>query len=276
MTQLENMNDVQFLAKKNAEITRLKLIQAGLILVVIALASAIAVIAIASRFQEPKPSPNVDVITRKPVNGKDCSVLKFPKVVTAGEPFQYTTCGQKLIAVDATVLYQITCDVEGSQQLVPLGTAYSDFKTGEFEVTRTFSITSTRLQNSDKCYFESVPTYTLYQVDNSGAQRSFEVREPIKSTEFKLIVPEDQQAVTVTPTRSSTSQSPEGGQRQTIAANPTPSENGGDERSQATTSGGAGSDPNEGNGSNKNSQPIKLELDLPLLPPVAIGIGPNT
>lgn len=285
MTQLENMNDVQFLAKKNAEITRLKLIQAVLIIIVILLAVVIAAIALLSRFSQPTPTPTLDVISRESVNGKDCKNLTFPKVVTAGKPFKYTTCGKKLVDADATVTYQLTCNINGAQQTTPLGTIYSKFPKGEFDrqVSSTIPV-STRILNSPKCRFISIPVYTFYQTDQGGNQRSFDVKEPIESTEFKLIVPEDaiqqlsnngSSSATPSSARSNTPATPS--DRQQVATT-TPS--GGTENTKPTntTSGGAGGNGNGNNsGSDDEEDPaitnlLKLNLDAPLLPPIGVTI----
>lgn len=277
MTRLDNMDDVQFLKKKNAEITRLKLIQAGLILVVIALAVTIAAIALLSRFGQPTPTPTVDVITRNPVHGRDCKKLAFPKVVTAGESFQYRTCGQKLVEADATVNYQLTCDVEGAQQTTPLGNVYSDFGKGVFDrvVSSTIPV-STRIQSSPKCHFTSIPVYTFYQVDQGGNQRAFDVKEPIDSTDFKLIVPEDAvQQLSGGASTSSTRKQPDVTNRQQVATtNPGGSKE--NTNPTTTTSGGTGGGNGGGSGDEEDTasdQILQLQLNTPFLPSVGLDIG---
>ena len=278
MTELNNMYDVTFLTKKNAEITRLKLIQAGLIIVVVILAITLAAVALLSRFSQPTATPSLDVITREPVNGRDCKKLAFPKVVTAGESFQYKTCGQKLVDADATVNYQLTCDIEGAQQTTPLGNVYSDFGKGEFdrEVSSTIPV-STRIQSSKKCHFTSIPVYTFYQVDQGGNQRAFDVKEPIDSTDFELIVPEDA-VQQLSQTSTSAAKQPTANNRQQVATtNPSGSiEN---TNPTTTTSGGSGSGSGGGSGDEDdtddtaNDKLLQLQLDAPLIPPIGINLG---
>lgn len=283
MTQLENMNDVQFLAKKNAEITKLKLIQAGLILVIIALAVTISVIAILSRISQPAPEPKVDVIQRAtfcdgkysvhiPEGFKDCD--KKP-TITAGEPFVYNTTGKKLVANGANVKFQLVCELKGNEQLTSLGEVYSNIPAGDYNLKRTYTIPiNSRIMSSDNCTFQSIATYTFYQADQAGTERSFDVMEVGRSNPFKLVVPEDAEP---TATTQSTNNVPQPVQQQNVAVVP-----------QSSTTAQPASDPidttnqPEGNGSTGGSsngiisqtlQPTTTFLDNTLDPLLKL---PNT
>lgn len=288
MTHLDNMNDVEFLARKNAEITRLKLIQAGLILLVIALAITIAAIALISRFGNPTAEPSIDVIQREAFDGKD-STIRIPNTyqpgdktptITAGESFTYNTKGKKLQDVGGVVSYQLNCKIDGIEQLTSLGEAYSNLGRGDFNTTRAFTIPiSSRLQNSDHCRLQTITTYTFYQSDQGGTLRPINVTEIGMSNEFKLRIPED-----VEPDAGQTSGAVGANIKPVIpnqppaTAAPTPLAL--EDNDQPTTSGGPGGDDNNGSdegsgagnpdtGGEEERQSL-LEVDLPLLPPIKI------
>lgn len=189
------MSDVEILAKKNDEVTRLKLIQSGLIIFILLLLSTLVFILIVARFQEPSPTPQVRVIERELFEGK--YGLKVPDTITVGELFTYEAKGKKLVNNDAEVRLQTVCTVNGAQNIQTISTFFSNGVRGAFHIKRTTSVpVSTKAVASDDCYLESISSFTFYQVDSNGLSRSFVVTETGKSNKFKLLAPQEEVSTT--------------------------------------------------------------------------------
>lgn len=194
------LTDIEILDKKNSEIRKLRLKNAGQWILICLLAVTIAAIALVSRFGNPTPQPNINVIDR-PAFDKDGSNIRIPATynpgderptITAGAPFTYNTRGKKLEAIGGNIDYQLSCKINGSEALTNIGSAYSNAPKGSFNTTRSYTIlVSTRLQDSDECRLQTIVSYTFYQADAAGNTRPIEVKEIGISNYFKLRVPKD-------------------------------------------------------------------------------------
>lgn len=135
------------------------------------------------------PNPPVDVLIRDKYD--DGSTIKVPPVVTVGEPFIYSTSGEKLVDTNALVKLQLDCKVQGdARQITPLNEIFSRLPKGKFDVNRSFTIpVSLRLQSSDDCKLQSSSDYIFYASERDGSESSFIVTETGESATFKLLVP---------------------------------------------------------------------------------------
>lgn len=177
--------DVELIARKQKEITRARLIQAALLIVIVLLVGVIATLAILSRVSLPAPTPRVDVITNN-------TKLQVPDVITVGEPFTYTSKGTKNYENSADVRLQTRCYINGNEVINSFSTFYSVIPKGEYQLKRTTSLTPTaRTLNSDDCVLQSIATYTFYIIDN-GIERSFTVTEFNESNKFRMVVPPEE------------------------------------------------------------------------------------
>lgn len=185
--------DVELIARKQKEITRARLIQAALLIIIVLLVGVIATLAILSRVSLPAPEPRVDVISHN-------TKLQVPDTITVGEPFVYTTKGTKNYENSADVRLQTLCIIDGNEVINSFSTFYSVIPKGDYELKRTTSLTQTaRTLNSDNCKLQSIATYTFYLIDN-GIERSFTVTEFNESNTFRLIVPPEEVSQSTQPT----------------------------------------------------------------------------
>ena len=148
------LTDIEILDKKNSEIRKLRLKNAGQWILICLLAVTIAAIALVSRFGNPTPQPNINVVDRQAFD-KDGSNIRVPATynpgderptITAGAPFTYNTRGKKLEAIGGNIDYQLSCKINGSEALTNIGSAYTNAPKGTFNTTRSYTIlVSTRL-----------------------------------------------------------------------------------------------------------------------------------
>lgn len=194
------LSDVELIAKKQKEITHTKLVQAGLVIVIALLSVALVLVILFARISPPRSTSTIDVITRASSTCEDGEKAEIcvPDTITMGEPFVYTTKGEKLVDNFASVELQIVCKVKDGEFVSSIATIpYSHLPNGEFDIRRSTSVPEvSRIQSSDDCVMQSIASYTFYS-ENNGNEIPFTVKEVGTSNHFKLIVPED---VSVTPT----------------------------------------------------------------------------
>lgn len=133
--------------------------------------------------QLPSPTPSIKVIERY-------GDIKVPTVITAGVPFEYQLDGNKLVSTGADVRLQINCEILGSESINTIATFYSNVDKGIFHIQRILVIpVNSKVNSSEDCYLQSISTYTFYQVDSGGSERTISVLSVGRSNHFKLVVP---------------------------------------------------------------------------------------
>lgn len=188
-------SDFEILDKKNGEIKRLKLINAGLIMVTLLLLSIILFVFILSRVQPPNLNANVDVLT-------DVTPLVVPSEIVAGEAFVYRTSGFKHTfegfngateAPTALVKLQYTCNLgDGKTTTFPFLEFYSTSKGGKYSVARETALPiSARVKPANDCKLQSYSVYTLYITGKDGRTEEINFIERNESNPFKLVVNDD-------------------------------------------------------------------------------------
>lgn len=184
------------LDNKNAEVKRLRLTNAGLIIIVVLLVATLLFLAIASRLTPPSPRPSIDVLQRHLYEGK--YGLKVPTEITVGKLFNYQSEGKKLVDNNPEVRLQTVCRANGVETIQTIATFTSIGVTkGDFKINRSTTVTpSTKNVPSNDCELQSLATYTFYSVDSNGNESSFTVTETARSNKFKLIVPTNSEAPT--------------------------------------------------------------------------------
>lgn len=208
------LSDVELIAKKQKEITHTKLVQAGLVIVIALLSVALVLVILFARISPPRSTSTIDVITRVFSTCEDGEKAEIcvPDAITMGEPFVYTTKGEKLVDNFASVELEIVCKVKDNEFVSSIATIpYSNSPKGEFDIRRSTSVPEvSRIQSSDDCIMQSIASYTFYN-ENNGNEIPFTVKEVGTSNHFKLIVPEKKQKVSmaVTPPLKSIAPTPQ-------------------------------------------------------------------
>jgi len=176
-------NDIELLGRKNAEQKRLKMINAGLVVLVLILVSVLCFLVVVSRISDPTPDPKVEVIR----NAK----VVVPSTIEVGKEFTYTSTGEKLIEAIADIRVQLLCTTNAVQNIVPLTNFSSARPVGKYTATRSFAIpVSVRIHAADDCKLQFINTYTLYQTKN-GQLNTIVLNIITNSNTFKLTVPDD-------------------------------------------------------------------------------------
>ncbi len=185
-------DSLELVEMKNREMTKLKITNAGLVVLTVLMLVVVLFVALASRIAPPSLNANVDVL-------KDVTPLVVPAEIVSGEPFTYTATGFKnkfeaqngvQESPTAFVRLQYTCELaDGVTNTFPFLEFYSNVKSGHYEVKRETALPVTpRVKSADRCFMESYAEYKLFVTNKSGETNEINFTEKNRSNYFRLIV----------------------------------------------------------------------------------------